>query len=787
MIESKSFILFVYLGICLFATSAIASISPVVNFQGLLTDSDEIAVEDGNYTMTFSLWDGENENPPNNLLWENTQIIPIERGVYSVSLGPFPYTITFAEQYYVSIQVNGGDYLKTNNSFIPINSTWTSFRSSTSGGRLVNTVSQNYTVTENDDIVLVSGNTTIELPEADSLPNRIFTIKKIDSSNSISIETTTSETVDGIDRSNGAPIILTGKYDEISLISDGQNWLSIHLMPDYSAGQGLTVVNETFSIQQESIVSNMIANDAITDEKLNLDSIEANSLALTSTIVANTGSLTALNVWGQATINTITSEHMNLTTLSLSNTTLSTASPGTSRTITIPNNDGVIVVTSNGSINITTTEIQDSAVITNKIKDSAVITNKIADDAITTSKISDGTITGNDLNANLVLSTVSANVLSITTNLAANTASLTNLTLWGVATLNTLNAESASLTSLSLGNATIAVTNPGNAKTITIPDSSGILVVTSDGSFSVTTTDIQDSAVITNKIADDAITTSKISDGTITASDLSANLSLSTVSISDLTVSNTLNANTASLTSLALSNATIAVAGSGNAKTITIPDSTGIIVVTSDGSISISSTDIQNSAITTNKIADSSVTSSKISDGTITGNDLNSTLNLSAVSVETLTINNTVSGNTISLTELTVYGIATMNTIEAADITVTGRLILPDYNANDKSDGQITWDSTDDAIYIGTGSGTTKINNTFTTYTASLDSTSVTVPCSSGNAIGGGCSTNTATLKESYPTCSSAKCTNNVTTQNGWHCTFDASNSSNSAYVICAD
>ncbi|MBF0451811.1 MAG: hypothetical protein HQK75_13995 [Candidatus Magnetomorum sp.] len=638
-----------------FATSAMASISPFVNFQGFITNSDGEAVTDGNYSITFSLWDGENENFPNNLLWEKTHIIPVERGIYSVSLGPFPYTITFAEQYYVGIQIDGGDYLRINNSFIPITTTWTAFRSSTSGGRLVNSVSQDYTVTETDDIVLGSGNTTITLPEADDFQNRIFTIKKTDSSNTLLIATKANETMDGVNRSNGSPITLTEQFDEISMVSDGQNWLSIHTMlADYSAGKGLTLTNGVFSIQQGEIDSELIASGAITDEKLNLNAIKADSLTLTSSFLSNAGSLTTLQVWGLATMNTITSEHINITSLSLGNATINTASPGTSRSITIPNTNG-------------------------------------------------------------------------------------------------------------------------------------IFVVTSDGSFSITSTDIQNSAVTTTKVADNAITTDKILDGTITDSDLSATLNLSTVSMNNLTVSTKVIANSASLTALSLSNAAIAVASPGNAKTITIPDADGIFVVTSDGAISVTTTNIQNSAINTNTIADNAVTSSKISDGTITGNDLSSTLSLSAVSANILTISNSLSANTSSLTELTVYGLATINTIEADSITVTGRLILPEYDVSATSDGQISWDSTNDKLYVGTSAGTSKIRTTFTTYTTTSNSVEVTVTCGSGLATGGGCSSGSANVNENFPTCNGVECTNNVTTQNGWHCTFSGADVNNTAFVICSD
>jgi len=562
----------------LLTNSVSASINQYVNFSGLLTDSNGDAVEDDSYIITFSLWDGENENSPNQKLWEDTKNIQVERGIYSTSLGAFPYTMTFAEPYFLAIQVNGGDYLKNDNKFIPLSSTWTAFRSSTSSGKLVTSVSQDYTITDNDDVVLVSGNSTITLPQASNEKGRIIIIKKIDSSNTVSIATIANETINAVDRSQGSPLTLTTQFEEVNVISDGQNWLRISKMElNYIAGNGLNLNGLTFSIPNNGIGSDEIASGSITDDKLNLSSIEADTIALTSSMTANTASLTMLTVWGIATVNTVNSDYASITSLSLNSATLAVASPGTARTITIPNSSGVFVVTSDGSFSVTSTDIQNSA----------VTTDKIADDAITSSKIVDRTITGDDLSATLNLSTVTANVLSLTTTLTANNASLAGLTVNGTATVYTVNSDYASITSLSLSNATLAVASPGTSRTITIPNSSGVFVVTSDGSFSVTSTDIQNSAVTTDKIADEAITSSKIVDRTITGDDLSTTLNLSTVTANVLSLTTTLTANNASLTgltvngiatvytvnsdyasitSLSLSNATLAVASPGTKK-----------------------------------------------------------------------------------------------------------------------------------------------------------------------------------------------------------------------------
>lgn len=237
------------LAILLFTSSISHAIVPeYVSFQGFLADSNGDAVPDDSYTITFSLWDGENET--NNKLWEDTQVQSVERGVYSVALGPFPYTLTFAEPYYLGININGEGFLKIDNKFIPLASTWTAFRSDTSGGKLVKSVTNDYTLTANDDIVLVIGNTTITLPQASSFKGRIFTVKKFDSANTVSIVSTNGETLNGTDISNGTALTLTKQFNDMSVISDGTNWVSM----------GFSMSDLSVSTQQFNYLENVTSD-----------------------------------------------------------------------------------------------------------------------------------------------------------------------------------------------------------------------------------------------------------------------------------------------------------------------------------------------------------------------------------------------------------------------------------------------------------------------------------------------------------------------------------------------
>jgi len=262
-----------------------ATVQNYVNFQGFLTDSNDNAVTDGSYEMIFSLWDGPDDSTANKL-WEEPHTVSVSRGIYTVSLGDtvaFPYTLTFASQYYIGIQVEGEAIMKINNLLLPLTSTWSTFRARTSGGRFVKAVNQNYAITDSDDIILASGNITVTLPAALTATHRLYTIKKMDASNIISIKTNSSETIDGVNRgSGGNSLELLNQYDEISIISDGQNWVSIGigttiiLGKDDTAAQGKIVLHDNQSGDNFKTII-QAANDVNADYTITLPSADGNS------------------------------------------------------------------------------------------------------------------------------------------------------------------------------------------------------------------------------------------------------------------------------------------------------------------------------------------------------------------------------------------------------------------------------------------------------------------------------------------------------------------------------
>ncbi len=82
---------------------------------------------------------------------------------------------------------------------------------------LVITKTSDYTVQADDQIILGNGTVTITLLAP--VKDRAFTIKNIHASNTVTVATTGSETIDG-----ASTISLSTQYDAITVISDGTNW-----------------------------------------------------------------------------------------------------------------------------------------------------------------------------------------------------------------------------------------------------------------------------------------------------------------------------------------------------------------------------------------------------------------------------------------------------------------------------------------------------------------------------------------------------------------------------------
>ncbi len=77
-----------------------------MSYQGVLTDAGGVPVDDGDYSLTFRIYDdpGGAANP----LWEETQAVTVDDGAFDVILGEVnPLTIAFDAPYWLGISIEG--------------------------------------------------------------------------------------------------------------------------------------------------------------------------------------------------------------------------------------------------------------------------------------------------------------------------------------------------------------------------------------------------------------------------------------------------------------------------------------------------------------------------------------------------------------------------------------------------------------------------------------------------------------------------------------------------------
>ena len=93
----------------IFASFTLAQIPKTISYQGMLTDNTGSFVEDGNYEVTFRFYD---DPAGGNLLWTEEQSVQLTNGIFNVFLGNVtPLTLSFEEQYFLTIQVDEEDEL----------------------------------------------------------------------------------------------------------------------------------------------------------------------------------------------------------------------------------------------------------------------------------------------------------------------------------------------------------------------------------------------------------------------------------------------------------------------------------------------------------------------------------------------------------------------------------------------------------------------------------------------------------------------------------------------------
>lgn len=67
--------------LCLAVPFAYGQIPQQISYQGVLAEADGSPASDGNYSMTFSLYDTDTGGAP---LWQEAKVVMVEDGVFIV-------------------------------------------------------------------------------------------------------------------------------------------------------------------------------------------------------------------------------------------------------------------------------------------------------------------------------------------------------------------------------------------------------------------------------------------------------------------------------------------------------------------------------------------------------------------------------------------------------------------------------------------------------------------------------------------------------------------------------
>lgn len=90
--------------------TAFGQVPQTISYQGLLTDTDGNAARDGNYELTFVLYDAESGGRE---LWKEAQSVAVINGVFNVILGSdVPFELPFETPYWLGIQVGTEEELR---------------------------------------------------------------------------------------------------------------------------------------------------------------------------------------------------------------------------------------------------------------------------------------------------------------------------------------------------------------------------------------------------------------------------------------------------------------------------------------------------------------------------------------------------------------------------------------------------------------------------------------------------------------------------------------------------
>ena len=168
----KKYILLVIISASIFTSILTFSqtIPQTINYQGLLKDASGVVVANGDYNLTFKMYDVESSGSP---LWTETKLINIVDGIINTQLGSItPITLPFNEEYWLGITIAAGSELTPRIKFASVPYSFMSMNvpdASLTAGKIADGQVVKSINSLTDDVNLIPGSNISIIPSGNNL------------------------------------------------------------------------------------------------------------------------------------------------------------------------------------------------------------------------------------------------------------------------------------------------------------------------------------------------------------------------------------------------------------------------------------------------------------------------------------------------------------------------------------------------------------------------------------------------------------------------------------------
>ena len=444
-------------------TTANAQVPKTLTYQATLSDTNGVALEDGTYEITFSIYPSTTSITP---LWvEAHPSIATSNSVMTVVLGSIaPIGIDFDDPRYLAISVDGNGEMTPRIELTAVPSARTAATVEAGGVRTA------------------------------SLADSSVTSAKI-----------ADGSVQAADLAGGQVVKSVNGLTDAVTFAAGSN------VTITSSGSTVTVASSS-DLADLSVTNGKIAGNAVTSTKISDGSIQAGDLATGQVVKSVNGLTDAVTLTAGANV-TITSSGSTVTITSSGGgggggSTVSSSDIVDGAVTSVDILDGTITA-ADIAAGVLSSSIAAGAVTTTEIADGTITATDMGTGAVTTTQIADGTIAAVDLAA----SAVSTSEILDGTIAAADLAT---------GSVTTTEIADGTVASADIADGTIAAVDLAAGAVTTTEILDGTIATADLATSAVTTTQIADGTVATADLAANAVTAAQITDATITAADIGA-------------------------------------------------------------------------------------------------------------------------------------------------------------------------------------------------------------------------------------------------------------------------